>query len=915
MTISGSSLLMDYETSCLPCTPEEEKQIINKLSNIAESNLKEGDLYFVISNRWFKEWQEYVKQHNGDFPVDECSTHSLHANGALPKKVDRPGKIDNSFLILNEDGVEGGDLQLKRTLEEGHDYVLVHQEVWKKLYSWYKGGPAIPRKLISQGFLHKTFIVEVYPLSLQVLDARDNKKFSICMSKKSSVQELYNKVAKIVGLHEENIGIWDFFNKRKNSLLFVSDKTLEEVNLQMDQDILFEVQLDASIHFGSGMDSTGNRLALVPIESSRLPVTIAAGPAMSNGYSLPTDMVDGSDSLSTISKGDFGGLAGLQNLGNTCFMNSAIQCLVHTPPLVEYFLQDYSHEINKHNPIGMHGELAIAFGDLLRKLWSFGQASIAPRAFKGKLARFAPQFSGYNQHDSHELLAFLLDGLHEDLNRVKSKPYFETRDGNGRPDEEVAGECWDNHKARNDSIIVDICQGQYKSTLVCPVCSKVSVTFDPFMYLSLPLPSTVKRSMTVTVFSSDGAALPMPYTVTVLKHGFCKDLFQAVSTACCLKSDESLLLAEVYGHRIYRYFENPFEPLSMIKDAEHIAAYKLPKNHKGLTKLEIIHRSKEKYTSNVLDSGVRTLLGAPLVSCLPEDATTGADIQNAVRLMLSPLLKTKADCPLIQIYSSKESVFGSHSPQSELTKESMDKMDTDQEANGKISFHLSLTDERGSNCSALENEFCIRQGQFFRVLLDWTDSEHDLYDISYLKDLPEVQRFTAKKTRPEATSLFSCLEAFLKEEPLGPDDMWYCPNCKEHRQATKKLDLWRLPEILVVHLKRFSYNRYLKDKLDTFVNFPIRNLDLSKYIKSNFAAAQSHIYELYAISNHSGGLGGGHYTAYVKLVEGNRWYDFDDANVHSISEDDIRTRAAYVLFYRRVKVESQEDRGEQSEAH
>ncbi|KAK9103955.1 hypothetical protein Sjap_021209 [Stephania japonica] len=912
MTIPSSRLLMDNETSCLPFTPEEEKLIVNKLSNIAESNLKEGDLYFVISNSWFKEWQEYIKQHNGDFPVDERCTRSLHANGVLPKKANRPGKIDNSFLILNEAGVEGGDLQLKRNLEEGHDYVLVHQEVWKRLYCWYKGGPAIPRKLISLGFLHKTFVVEVYPLGLQVLDARNNKKFSICMSKKSSVRELYNKVAKILGHQEENIRIWDFFNKRKNSLLFVSDKTLEEVNLQMDQDILFEVQLDTSIHFGSRMDSTGNALALVPIESSKLPVTIAAGLAKSNGYLPPTDMVDGSDSLSTIIKGDGGGLVGLQNLGNTCFMNSSIQCLVHTPPLVEYFLQDYSHEINKHNPIGMHGELAIAFGDLLRKLWSIGQASIAPRAFKGKLARFAPQFSGYNQHDSHELLAFLLDGLHEDLNRVKSKPYFETRNANGRPDEEVAGECWDNHKARNDSIIVDICQGQYKSTLVCPVCSKVSVTFDPFMYLSLPLPSTVKRSMTVTVFSGDGTALPMPYAVTVLKHGFCKDLLQALSTACCLKSDESLLLAEVYGHRIYRYFENPFEPLSMIKDEEHIAAYKLPKNHEELAKLEIIHQSKEKYTSNVLNSGVRTLLGAPLVSCLPEYATTGADIQSAVRLMLSPLLKTKANCPLAQIYTSKESgsasrtsVFCSHNPQSELAKESMYKMDTDQEANGELSFHLFLTDERGLSCSALDNEFHIRQGQFFRVLLDWTDSEHDLYDVSYLKDLPEVQRSTAKKTRPEATSLFSCLEAFLKEEPLGPDDMWYCPNCKEHRQATKKLDLWRLPEILIVHLKRFSYNQYLKDKLDAFVSFPICNLDLSKYIKSNFAAAQSHIYELYAISNHSGGLGGGHYTAYVKLMEGNRWCDFDDASVHSISEDDIRTRAAYVLFYRRrVKVES-----------
>ncbi|XP_027186037.2 putative ubiquitin carboxyl-terminal hydrolase 11 [Cicer arietinum] len=119
------------------------------------------------------------------------------------------------------------------------------------------------------------------------------------------------------------------------------------------------------------------------------------------------------------------------------------------------------------------------------------------------------------------------------------------KDSDGRPDEEVAYECWKNHMARNDSLIVDECQGQYKSTLVCPECGKISITFDPFMYLSLPLPSTVTRTMTVTVFYCDGSGLPMPYTVTVLKNGCCRDLCQVLGTACCLKSDEMLLLAEV----------------------------------------------------------------------------------------------------------------------------------------------------------------------------------------------------------------------------------------------------------------------------------------------------------------------------------------------------------------------------------
>ncbi|MBA0773531.1 hypothetical protein Gotri_008802 [Gossypium trilobum] len=376
----------------------------------------------------------------------------------------------------------------------------------------------------------------------------------------------------------------------------------------MDQDILLEL-VDGLQSSKIGMDSTGNDLALVSLEPSRSPLTIAGGPTLSNGHSgyrsnlYPgsslgsglTDMDDGIDACNSARKGEKGGLAGLQNLGNTCFMNSALQCLVHTPPLVEYFLKDCRAEINTDNPLGMHGELALAFGDLLRKLWSSGRTAIAPRVFKGKLARFAPQFSGYNQHDSQELLAFLLDGLHEDLNRVKQKPYIEMKDSDGRPDEEVAAECWKNHKARNDSVIVDVCQGQYKSTLVCPVCSKISITFDPFMYLSLPLPSTITRTMTVTVFYGDGSRLPMPFTVSVLKNGFCKDLLLALGSACGLKSDESLMLAEVYENKIYRYLEMPLEPLASIKDDEHIVAFRFQKKEIGKTRLVIFHRWQEKF--------------------------------------------------------------------------------------------------------------------------------------------------------------------------------------------------------------------------------------------------------------------------------------------------------------------------------
>ncbi|XP_008811872.2 ubiquitin carboxyl-terminal hydrolase 9-like [Phoenix dactylifera] len=919
MTIANSEGFLSVG-SCLPCTPEEEKEIVLELTRVAEANQKEGDLYYVVSQRWWRDWQEYVG-------LDSFSENSSQGNlSALP----RPGKIDNSKLVLNGIDAEGIELDLQRNLQEGEDYTLVPHEVWKKLFEWYKGGPELPRKVISEGIIVKEFRVEVYPLCLKLTDARDNSQRTIRISRKATVRELYKTVCTLLELEQSKACIWDYYEKSKNHILNSFDQTLEEAQLQMDQEILLEVQPDELWPSSFDTNTTGNEFALVPLEPSRSSITIAGGPTLSNGYatgfgthllqgnsfSLPLrDAEDGHDSLNNGAKVDGRGLTGLHNLGNTCFMNSAIQCLVHTAPLVEYFLKDSSEEINRENPLGMQGELAIAFGELLRKLWASGRTSIAPRAFKAKLARFAPQFSGYNQHDSQELLAFLLDGLHEDLNRVRNKPYIETKDADGRPDEEFADECWKNHKARNDSIIVDFCQGQYKSTLVCPVCSKVSVTFDPFMYLSLPLPSTVTRMMTVTVFSGDGSALPMPFTVTVPKHGCCKDLIRALSTSCCLKSSEALLLAEVYDHRIYRYLENPFESLSSVKDEEHIVAYRVPINHDKLLRLEIMHRKTDRFLSEPQFNVHRKLIGTPLVTYLAKDSRTGADIHAAVSTMLAPLLRAKAFPPTNRAKICKENGCGPSLDAIVLTENgtcssgkdlSTSIMESEEIANGLPSLQLALTDEKGASRTSIVTDYSMLSGSCVRVLMDWSDREHESYDFSFLVDLPEVFKsgFMLKKTHQEAVTLFSCLETFLKEEPLGPDDMWYCPSCKEHRQATKKLDLWRLPEILVVHLKRFSFSRYLKNKLDTFVNFPVHNLDLSKYVKHRAVAPHSYVYKLYAISNHYGGLGGGHYTAYAKLIDEDSWYHFDDSHVSPVNEDEIKTSAAYLLFYRLVEVDS-----------
>ncbi|XP_042147748.1 ubiquitin carboxyl-terminal hydrolase 2 isoform X1 [Ixodes scapularis] len=190
---------------------------------------------------------------------------------------------------------------------------------------------------------------------------------------------------------------------------------------------------------------------------------------------------------------------GLRNLGNTCFMNSIVQCLAHTRPLLEYCLKDcYTSEINNITSSN-RGALFEAFATLMKSIWrsSNGEYAISPQAFRSQIQKFAPRFMGYSQQDSQEFLHYLLQGLHEDINRITSRPrHVTTEIDDNLSDSQKAAEAWKRYLRFDDSKIVDCFVGQLKSTLKCSVCGHKSVTFDPFWDLSLPIP---KSSDSVTI--------------------------------------------------------------------------------------------------------------------------------------------------------------------------------------------------------------------------------------------------------------------------------------------------------------------------------------------------------------------------------------------------------------------------------
>lgn len=154
-------------------------------------------------------------------------------------------------------------------------------------------------------------------------------------------------------------------------------------------------------------------------------------------------------------------------------------------------------------------------------------------------------------------MAFILDGLHEDLNRVIKKRYLEKPElPEGSPvDEnkiiELANETWDYVKKRNDSVIMDLFVGLYKSTLICPNCQHVSITFDPYNDLTLPLPIENYWTCKVLVFPQNSP--PCTLEIELLKNSTYQELKEYIAKQASMNADD-LIGCEIFNHQFYNNY-------------------------------------------------------------------------------------------------------------------------------------------------------------------------------------------------------------------------------------------------------------------------------------------------------------------------------------------------------------------------
>ena len=182
---------------------------------------------------------------------------------------------------------------------------------------------------------------------------------------------------------------------------------------------------------------------------------------------------------------------GLQNLGNTCYMNTTLQILLHTPNFINRLIQN-------QNIIDYKSTISQKFLNLINQI-NKNSYAISPIDFKSSFSMKHRQFAGYDQCDTQEFCRVLLEDINSELNKIKNKPLYRELDTKNKSKIECDKEYYDLCKLREDSIIIDTFYGQIINIFTCKSyqCNQQTFSFQKVLDLPLLIPRNVSTSISL----------------------------------------------------------------------------------------------------------------------------------------------------------------------------------------------------------------------------------------------------------------------------------------------------------------------------------------------------------------------------------------------------------------------------------
>ncbi|CAK69659.1 unnamed protein product (macronuclear) [Paramecium tetraurelia] len=880
---------------------------------IDEFHTSNDMVYNIISKKWLEEWLESKEK---DHPIDNYScvnSDLLQSKSSTIFKYDPiQSHMWNKIMLPN--------------LQEGVDYEILDKASWEfiakkyhttaierdativngkkqvnvnlvplnfgavfpsslrkynggKTASLIKGDQYVSRTCKLQSF------IELLASTLQTVSGYEFLRRDGIRLYKAPIGMTISEIEKHISEEIKNLGTYDdvvFDFKDGDYLDPTKYETIDDCQIAPGQVILGdfkEVQKNWVIKHpffpmeGKCEGCYNFKVLQFPCECKKVSYCTEECKKKDEAYHLPrcekTDSDDETmDKLQRIEK-SMDGKVGLQNLGNTCFMNSGIQCIGNTFPIREYLLSNqYKQDINELNTLGTKGELAQKFAHLLRRMWYAERTPIPPFSLKRAIGKFQPQFQGFQQHDSQELITYLLDGLNEDLCRIKQKPYVERKDYDGRPDFEVAKESWEQFKLRNDSIIVDNLYGQYKSTLRCPNCNKISITFDPYLMVNVSIPQNTTKKLEIQFIDPnllwDCQTLIYNYEKTqdptlgqILQSPEIQDKIQQINP-----TDLIYICTSAYQH------DDTDENDKMSSLRKKLKYKKLYIRKALQSELNIEKDNKicimihESFKQNAQYQWKREITPA-FNFYFDKTKTTHADIHKFIFDIHVGVLATFEDLPKYQGNNWSE-----YYEENILDKVYYLEFKSNQnwqvecaycnakscndcvcayvqdtciekyiQKEPKLEIEVFVVWKRGfksaSSVDELYNDWLKHhqrkqtdveelpkqltdQEQTQEVVDDAKQQENISDEQSAQKQnfttclvpiepaIPTIQPTNVQGATEKSMKLTECLKFSEQPEQLDEENTWYCNQCKDHVRAFKVMEIYKTPKILIFHLKRFK---------------------------------------------------------------------------------------------------------------
>ncbi|NXJ35634.1 UBP31 hydrolase, partial [Ciconia maguari] len=559
------------------------------------------------------------------------------------------------------------------------------------------------------------------------------------------------------------------------------------------------------------------------------------------------------------------------------------------------------------------------------------------------VSKNAMQYRGNAQHDAQEFLLWLLDRVHEDLNNAVNYSGMPPLKPPLEDDVLLEGPAF----PISSTFVQELFQAQYRSSLTCPHCQKQSNTFDPFLCISLPIPLPHTRPLYITVVYQGKCSHCMRIGVAVPISGTVARLREAVSSETKIPT-EQIVLTEMYYDGFHRSFCDT-DDLDTIHESDCIFAFETPEifrpegilsqrgirvnNNLNNLKCGTEHSRTIPYSQGTAKSGkleqssTKPAANDKIVLLVCNRACTGQQSKRFGLPFVLHLEKTIAWDILQKEILEKMQYFLRPAACMQVCPFSLRVVSV-------VGITYLLPQEERPLCHPTVERALKSCGQggtaHVKLVVEWDKETKDYLFVNteeeYIPDSESVRQQRELHHQPQTCTLSQCFQLYTKEEQLAPDDAWRCPHCKQLQQGSITLSLWTLPDVLIIHLKRFRQEGDRRMKLQNMVKFPLSGLDMTPHVVKRSQSSWSlpshwspwrrpyglgrdpedYIYDLYAVCNHHGTMQGGHYTGkypailpYCKNSVDGQWYCFDDSDVQQLSENEVCKQTAYILFYQR----------------